>query len=137
MFAARSKTAPMDELLMVVQLPSSQPVSPVSGEAPMPSTNKDFDHAHHPELGFRDLVDHHFTPDEDDKPSTYCSQGGKLSLSQLFNFRNGHWVKLHEEQVNWGYNEELALYDLLNEDAAIDGGVEVDVDEATATILVD
>ena len=103
----------------------------------MPSTNEDLDHAHHPESGFCGLVDHHFTPDENDEPSTYCSWGGKLSLSQLFNFGNDHSVKPYEEQVNQGYDEELALYKLLNEDATIDGGVEVDVDKTTAAILVD
>ena len=103
----------------------------------MPLTNEDLDHAHHPESGFHGLIDHHFTPDEDDKPSTYCSQGGKLSLSQLFNFGNNHLVKLHEEQVNQGYDEELALYELLNGDVTIDGGVEVDVNKTTAAILVD
>jgi hypothetical protein len=65
-----------------------------------------------------------------------ATQRTKLSLSQLFNFENDHWISLYEEQAKRGHNKELALYDLLNEDAATGNGMEVDVDKTTADILI-
>jgi hypothetical protein len=43
---------------------------------------------------------------------------------------------LYEECAKWGYNQELILYDLLNKDSVTGDGMEVDMDEATADILI-
>ena len=58
-----------------------------------------------------------------------------MTLKQLFNFNNRHWLVLYEKCARKTYKEELALYELLNEDAAAGDGLEVDVDETTAKIL--
>jgi hypothetical protein len=89
-----------------------------------------------PRPGFRQfLPDHHSAPIWDDEPPTHSSPGGKLALGHLFNFKNRHWVEMYEESAKKSFDEELALYDLLNEDAGTGDGMEVDVDETTADIL--
>ncbi|KAF9647431.1 hypothetical protein BDM02DRAFT_3098174 [Thelephora ganbajun] len=143
MFAARSKTASAEEvstLSTVAQPPSPQSGLLAGGEATSPSIDEDPDHACRLKSGLRDFVSDHCSAPiddgDDDDPVAYPSRGGKLSLSQLFNFENDHWVKLYEECAKRSYEEELALCDLLNEDAETSDGVEVDVDEMTAEILM-
>lgn len=140
MFATRSATTPTDELSTLstaAQPPSPPSVSPTSNEFAVPSIDEDPNHAHPLRSGLHDIIcDHNPAPTEDDEPPTYVSQGGKLSLGELFDFGNDHWVKLYEEHARRSFNEELALYDLLNEDAATGDGMEVDVDETTADILI-
>ena len=82
------------------------------------------------------ISDHHSAPVNDNEPFAYPLLGGKLSLSQLFNFENSHWVNTYEECAKRSFEEEVALYDLLNEDSAAGEGMEVDVDEMTADILL-
>lgn len=87
--------------------------------------------------GFREFIsNHHSAPINNDEAPIYPPLGGKLSLSQLFNFGNSHWVELYEECAARSFEEELTLYDLLNEDSAAGEGMEVDVDETTADILL-
>lgn len=88
--------------------------------------------------GFHDLIsDHHSGPVEDDDVLfDYNLHVGKLSLVELFNFENVHWAMLYQDQAKKSFAEELALYDLLNEDAGTGDGLEVDVDETTADILI-
>ena len=140
MFATRSKTTRSDELSalsVATQPPSPHPASPANDEVVVSSIDEDLDGVRCPRPGFRDFIsDDHTAPAEDDKPPTHPSSRGKLSLSQLFNFENRHWVDLYAECAKGSYEEELALYDLLNEDAATGEGMEVDVDETTADILI-
>ena len=75
-------------------------------------------------------------PTNDDDVPAHDSPGAKISLSELFNFENSHWTNLYEECATRSFEEELALYDLLNEDAAAGEGAEVEVDETTADILL-
>ena len=139
MFTARSSaTQPSDELprlSTVAQPPSPPVVSPVSDESAASPTDEDPNNADL-RSGFHDIVNNHHSVPADDEPSAYSSQGGKLSLAQLFNFGNNHWAKLYEEHARKRFTEELALCELLNEDAATGDGTEVDVDETTADILI-
>ena len=141
MFTTHSKTTCPDELSVqqtVAQSPSPRPASPTSNDDPLLSTDGDLNHAHCPRPGFRDFILDHYDiePVEDDELAACPPSGGKLSLSQLFNFGNRHWATLYEECAKRSYEEELALYDLLNEDSAMGDGLEVDVDETTADILI-
>ena len=139
MFSARSKTASADEPLVpsvVVQPPSTQPALLATDEDTVSPINEgDLIHACCPRPGFRDLVSDHSAPVEVDEPLAHPSLRGKLNLSQLFNFGNCHWAELYAESARRSYEEELALYDLLNEDAAASDGMEVDVDDTTGDIL--
>ena len=134
MFASRSKTTPPDELSVLST--AAQPESLASNEDV--TLCEDTDRAPRcPTSGFHDTIsDHCFGGVEDDEPPPYPSLSGKLTLAQLFNFQNRHWADLFEERAKKGYEEELALYDLLNEDSATADGMEVDVDETTADILL-
>ena len=135
MFVARSTTIPPNEssILPTLAHPPS-PQSPASDETN--EENEDLNHARPVGSSFRDLVSTHGSvPIEDDEPCVH-SQEGKLTLSQLFNFGNDHWIKSYEKHTRKSFDEELALYDLLNEDAATGNGMEVDVDETTAEILL-
>ena len=70
------------------------------------------------------------------KTTSYPPAMGKMNLKQLFNFNDEHWLTLYEGCARRSYEEELSLYDLLNEDAATGDGMEVDVDEMMAEILI-
>ena len=140
MFTTRSNTTSPD----APSAPSTtgpplgpQPAPPTSDEDLVSSIDRDPDHVQWPRPGFHDFIpDHHSAPAEDDDPFSYPLPGGKLSLCELFNFDHRHWVELYEECAKKSYEEELALYDLLNEDAATGDGTEVDVDETTGDILI-
>ena len=54
-----------------------------------------------------------------------------IPLKDLFNFGNGRWVDLYNGYARKYLAEELVLCELLNRDAATNGGAEVDVDEMT------
>ena len=137
MFASRSKTTPPDELSTAAQPPIPQPESLASNEDIIPSTDEGLNHESGRAPGFHNLIaDHCRAAVEDDELPSYPSSGGKLTLVQLFNFQNRHWVDLFEECANSSYEEELALYELLNEDSATVDGMEVDIDETTADILI-
>lgn len=138
LFATRSKPTPLDEmsaLSMAAQPPSL--VSIANNEGDISLIDESPDCMHRPRSGFHEFIpDHHSAPVEDDQLYPNSSSGGKLRLSELFNFENHHWVGLYEECAKRSYDEELSLYDLLNEDAAAINGIEVDVDETTADILI-
>ena len=141
MFTTRSKTTtPLGDLpglSTAVQPPTMPPMSPASDEDCAASIDEDLDRIHYPGQGFRQFIsDHHSAPVEDDEPFAHSSPRGKLRLCELFNFANRHWVELYEECAKKSFEEELALYDLLNEDAGTGEGMEVDVDETTADILI-
>ena len=72
---------------------------------------------------------------DDDVPA-HNSPGEKMSLSELFNFKNSHWTNLYEECATRSFEAEFSLYDLLNKDAAAGEGTEVEVDKTTADILL-
>ena len=139
MFTSRLPT-PSDGLSTVAQPPSSPFASPTTDEATSLSIDEDLDNPDDTQClrsGFHDLIsDNQSRPAQDDEPFTYDSQGGKLTLSQLFNFEDAHWVAIYREQAGKGFDEELALYDLLNEDTGTGDDMEVDVDETTAEILI-
>lgn len=139
MFSTRSKTALEEPVLSTAAQPSgSQPGSLASNEI-MSSIDDDLDQStHNPRPpGFRDFIsDRPSAPIEDYELYDCHSSRGKMSLADLFNFGNQHWIGLYEECAKRSYEEELALYDLLNEDAATSDGMEVDVDETTADILI-
>jgi hypothetical protein len=61
---------------------------------------------------------------------------GPISLVDLFDFNNNHWVNVYDGYAQRHVTEELALCELLNQDAATDEGAEVDVDDMTEDILI-
>ena len=135
MFATCSTTFPDEPsaLSTDAQPLSPQPESLEINEDDTSSINKDPDHV----PGFCDFIPNYCSvPTKNDELVTYSSLRGKLNLSQLFNFENPHWVKLYDKCAKRSYEEELVLYNLLNEDAGTGDGMEVDIDEATADILI-
>ena len=140
MFMSHLKPPPSDWSSTVAQPPSPQLASPAIDEAAPLSLDEDLDNVHnthHLRSGFHDFIsDQQSRLVQDDEPLAYHSQGGKLTLGQLFNFENAHWVALYQEQARKGFDEELALYDLLNEDTGTGDDIEVGVDETTAEILI-
>ena len=76
-------------------------------------------------------------PDDtaDDEPN-FIGTEDSISLSDLFDFNNDRWVNLYDGYARSHLKEELAVCELLNQDAATDEGVEVDVDEMTGDILM-
>ena len=142
MFSARSKTTSTNKPpapSVVAQPLSTHPTLTLLAtdeEAMSPIVEGgDLDHVCCPRPGFRDFILDHSAPVEVDELPTHPSLRGKLNLSQLFNFGSCHWVELYAESARRSYEEELALYDLLNEDAAAGDGMEVDVDDTTGDIL--
>jgi hypothetical protein len=120
---------------MPVTRPSTPP--PAETEPTSPLIEEDPNHADCLDSSFRSIiVDHHSPPVEDSGPPIHPSHRGKLRLSELFEFGNSHWSTLYKKYAKRCFNEELAVYDLLNEDAAAGNGTEVDVDETTAEILI-
>ena len=114
-------------------------MSPTTNEGTLLSidSNEDLDDTHRLRSGLHDFISNHPSRSvQDDEPFTYHLPGGKLTLSQLFDFDNAHWVARYREQSKKSFDEELALYDLLNEDTGTGDGMEVDVDETTAEILI-
>jgi len=85
-----------------------------------------------PESGFRHLIPNNITDDEEN----FTGSEDPVSLRDLFNFDDDHWVSLYRETGQRQLDEELALCELLNQDAATDNGTEVDVDEVTGDILM-
>ena len=80
----------------------------------------------------------HLIPDSDDITDGEPTSSGArnpISLADLFDFGNVYWVNLYNSYAQKYLAEELALCELLNQDAATDEGVEVDVDEMTGEIL--
>ena len=59
-----------------------------------------------------------------------------ISLGDLFNFNDNSWINLFDGYARRHVTEELALCELLNQDAATEEGAEVDVDEMTEEILL-
>jgi hypothetical protein len=71
----------------------------------------------------------------DDEPDLIGTEDS-ISLRDLFNFNDDHWVNLYDGYARSHLTEELAVCKLLNQDATMDEGVEVDVDEMTGEILM-
>jgi len=132
MFSTRSKSAPHGEPttpFTPTQPLDSRPTPSTSDDDIPPSIDRDTSHT-----GFRDFIA--TMPTNDSDIPAHDSPGVKMSLSELFNFENSHWTDLYEECASRSFEAELALYDLLNEDAAAGEGAEVEVDETTADILL-
>ena len=136
MFTTRSKATSSE-----LPTPSTflQPLDPqLVSQASNEAADEDPNHTHYLAPGLRDIISdcRHSLAIEEDELVSNPSQGGKLTLSQLFNFGNDHWAASYEGHARKSFDEELELYDLLNEDAATGDGTEVDVDETTAEILI-
>jgi hypothetical protein len=58
-----------------------------------------------------------------------------IPISELFDFTNDAWTKRYEQFAHITFDEELALYDLLEEDA--DGELDPDFGAVTEDILAD
>ena len=70
-----------------------------------------------------------------DNESDSSRTEASIPLKHLFDFQNNGWVDLYDGYARRHIKEELALCELLNQDAATDEGAEVDVDEMTGEIL--
>ena len=87
---------------------------------------------------FRDIVNQHTQAvdkdNQDNEPVRPDSATWiQTPLSGLFDFSTTHWKDHYEKWARLTYDEELALYELLELDA--DGDVELDFDESVEDIL--
>ena len=57
-----------------------------------------------------------------------------MPLSILFNITFVHWATVYQSHIRYSYDEELALYELLELDA--DGEEDPEFDDTTHDILV-
>lgn len=73
---------------------------------------------------------------EDDQPvRAAATEWTSIPISELFDFTNDAWTKRYEQFAHITFDEELALYDLLEEDA--DGELDPDFGAVTEDILAD
>ena len=70
---------------------------------------------------------------EDNEPISTEGSGGPVLLTTLFNFEDPYWCNLYAQMAKPSYNEELALYELLELDA--DGEDDIELDGSTQDIL--
>ena len=59
-----------------------------------------------------------------------------ISLDELFDFDSDCWTRLYNSQGRKHLTEELVICELLSQDAMMDKGVQVDVNEMTSEILM-
>ena len=89
--------------------PTSRPPSPDPG--PEPTTDLSTSSTSEmPESGFRHLIPNNITDDEEN----FTGSEDPVSLRDLFNFDDDHWVSLYRETGQRQLDEELALCELLN-----------------------
>ena len=82
--------------------------------------------------GLSHLIPNDVEDDEADPTGT----DDPIPLHELFDFENDCWVRLYDGQGKKRMAEELAVCELLSQDAMTDEGVEVDVDDMTSDILM-
>jgi len=70
----------------------------------------------------------------DDEPN-FTGTEDPVSLKELFNFGDNHWVNFYGGYARKCLDEELALCELLNQDTVMDEGAEIDVNKMTGEIL--
>ncbi|KAF8642817.1 hypothetical protein AX16_009401 [Volvariella volvacea WC 439] len=84
----------------------------------------------------------HITEDEDKNKSETSPEATSTGtftytpISQLFNFGNKAWVERHACILLTSFEEELALFELLDLDAEGDNDVDIPVDNTTGDMLV-
>ena len=79
----------------------------------------------------------HLIPnDAEDDELNLTGTDDPIPLYKLFDFDNDYWTRLYDGQCRKHLAEELAICELLSQDAMTDEGVEVDVDEMTSDILM-
>lgn len=61
--------------------------------------------------------------------------GHPISLSDLFDFSQPHWVQHYENAARRSFDEELEMYELLDLDAAGEEEVDVDLDDSTGDLM--
>lgn len=76
-------------------------------------------------------------PDElpDDEPY-FSGTENPIPCKDLFDLNSNHWVEIYDKFAQKHLAHELSLCELLNQDATMDKGAEVDVDEMTGEILI-
>lgn len=57
------------------------------------------------------------------------------AIASLFDFNEGHWVQLHTRSTMTSFDEELALYKVLDLDAEGEDDPDISVDDSTVDIL--
>lgn len=72
--------------------------------------------------------------DEDCEPVDTNFQ--RTTIEALFDFTEEHWVQLHTRSAMSSFDDELALYQMLDLDAEGEDDPDVQVDEITTDILV-
>ena len=58
-----------------------------------------------------------------------------IPIQQLFDFHQSHWVDKYQKHPLRSFDEELALYELLDLDAQGEDNIDVDVNDTTGDIL--
>jgi len=107
-----------------------------ASEPPSPDPEPALDFSTSPPSGTSTPGLRHLIPDDttDGEPE-FTGTEDPIPLKDLFNFDNGRWINLYNGHARKYLAEELALCELLNQDAATEEGAEVDVDEMTGDIL--
>jgi hypothetical protein len=107
--------------------PPSEPQQPSSST---PSGNRN--------NSFTELMNQHIRSVEEDnqdnEPVRISATLPLMPLSNLFDIASTHWATLYQSHVRYSYDEELALYELLELDA--DGEEDPEFDDTIHDILV-
>lgn len=87
---------------------------------------------------FTELVNQHIQSveedNEDNEPDHISATLTLMPLSKLFDINSAHWAKLYQSHVRYSYDEELALYELLELDA--DGEEDPELDDTIHDLLI-
>ena len=124
---ARARAATIPAVLSV-PTPSEPQQSSESLLTPSGNRNK----------SFTELVNQHIQSveedDEDNEPVRISDTLPLMPLSILFDINSTHWATVYQSHVRYGYDEELALYELLELDA--DGEEDPEFDDTIHDLLL-
>ncbi|KAF9049973.1 hypothetical protein BJ165DRAFT_1455436 [Panaeolus papilionaceus] len=86
------------------------------------------------------IADHQQHVEEDNTdngPAIPASEWVPLTLAELFDFDTPIWKTWFDDFIVYTYDEELALYDLIEADAEGEDEDDLGIDPATETVLLD
>lgn len=120
-------------LTYACNLAASRPTTPESPSDPESTPDS------LPSSGFRAIALQHMAQadlDDDGDNGTAFTIWEPVSISKLFNFDAKHWADEYVKHIQYSFDEELALYELLDLDADGEEENEDDaVDDSMAEIL--
>jgi len=88
----------------------------------------------------RALIDGHIAQghedDKDSAPVRGSSTLPRINIQALFNFSSSHWTEIYSGVAKRSFDDELALYDLIDMDAPGEEDFEFEVDGTTQEVIL-